>query len=325
MQPDRVCKEYIDAKILSVNVLSDGHINETFLVDTDEGRFIVQRLQPKMSAEILEHNYYLYSEAFDKNRLLYPKWMRDRRGDFFHSDADGDKWRMYPYIDGDSLKAPLTEEDLYSCGEALARIHSVLDTIPGEPKAVYPLLHDLKYYYEEYRNILNAGNDLSRNGQRDSKLINEVRDSVLEEKLESGIKDMLNLPQAPISIVHGDPKLDNILFENGKVIGLIDLDTIMMGSRLEDIADCIRSCCVSDGKLNREAADTLITGYKNAYSNAEIREDLSRLPEVFNKITFELALRYYTDAISGIKRFREKYPGYRMERAKSLIGLTWPS
>ena len=323
MRVEGICKEYIDCKVLSVNELSGGHINETFVADTDIGRFVVQRLQAKMSTEALKQNFDLYSAAFDKMGLQYPKWIRDRNGQFFHTDAQGDRWRVYPYIEGDSLRAPLAGKDLYSCGEALAGIHSALDTIsPGKPKAVYPQLHDLKYYYEEYRILLNSDNT-SRNSSKGSMLIDEARKPSLEERFESGIEDMLKRPEATGSIVHGDPKLSNILFKDGKLTGLIDLDTIMIGSRLEDIADCIRSCCVTEGRFNGEAAEELMKGYRHAYSDAGINEDLSLLPDVFNKITFELALRYYTDAISVTKRFREKYPGYRLERAESLIELSW--
>ena len=108
-----------------------------------------------------------------------------------------------------------------------------------------------------------------------------------------------------------------MLFREEKVVGFLDWDTVMEGSVSEEIADCIRSACIKDGKLDIRAAKALIEGYISASGTDEMITDL--VPGAFDKICFELALRYYTDAISENKHFKEKYPGYRLKRAKELL------
>ena len=53
----------------------------------------------------------------------------------------------------------------------------------------------------------------------------------------------------------------------------------------------------------------------------DIRNEMNNIGDVFNKICFELGLRYYTDALDKEKYFKEKYPGYSLERAKSLFSV----
>lgn len=93
-----------------------------------------------------------------------------------------------------------------------------------------------------------------------------------------------------------------------------------MRTFLSLITDCIRSSCVYSGRFDKEAAEQIIKGYESLSSKKEIEKDL---PQVFEKICFELALRYYTDSVSETKYFKEIYPGYSRERAKSLMNTLW--
>ena len=237
---EEICREFTQSKLLSVTPFGDGHINDTFRVVTDgEGTFICQRIRKAMNPAALEHNYLLCSRAFEEAGMPYPNWLRTREGKYFHTDPEGDHWRMYPMIEGGVLELPLSEDALFACGQGLARMHQVLQTLPGTPVAVYPMLHDLSHYAKRYQGIL-----------EDGAFYEEQRDGALEEELRLGLNAMLSLKVDKTRMIHGDPKLANILFQDGKVKTLIDLDTVMQGSLLEDVADCIRSCCAKDGRTD---------------------------------------------------------------------------
>ena len=302
----QICKEFIRPEVRLINSNSKGLINDTFFVGAEGKMYVVQRLNRNMNSDFLEFNYGLYSKACEENNWLYPKWIKDSEGEYFYTDSDDDKWRMYPFISCEILEKPLSKEWLFSLGQGLARMHAVFDSIDDKPKAVYPKLHDLSHYYDEYNRVLGE--------------IKEERDEELEKIIESKIAKMLDVKLDTSSIIHADTKLSNILFCNGKVVGSIDMDTIMSGSVLEDIADCIRSSCVYSGRFDKEAAEQIIKGYESLSSKKEIEKDL---PQVFEKICFELALRYYTDSVSETKYFKEIYPGYSRERAKSLMNTLW--
>ena len=309
MKTEEIIHNFIDDDVLSFEPVGEGHINDTYAVTSAVGKFICQRVKGTMDAEKLLHNFEMYSEAFRSGGMFFPDWIKNRDGKYFLTDENGDNWRMYPLIDGDILNAPLGKEELCACGEGLAKMHMILGKMKGKPEAVYPGLRNLKFFYDEYSKVLSGVG-----------LVEVRRDRELEAIIESKVADMLAVVPAEQAPVHGDPKLSNILFRNGKVIGFIDMDTVMIGSKLEDLADCIRSCCVIDGRLDTEAAQVIADGYASVTGTAIVLTELKR---AFDKICFELALRYYTDSISTVGHFKEHYPGYRLEKARAMIETTW--
>ena len=307
MNIEDIIFKYINGAILSINPLGDGHINDTFLVETGTGKYVMQRVKGSMDIESCEHNYGLYSRLFEDSGWKYPVWIKNSDGKFFYTDETGSHWRLYSFIDGEILEAPIDDKMLYSCGKGIARMHMILGNIKGSPKAVYPHLHDLRFYHDMYQKILKSGDFLAEN-----------RDLAIEEKISAKAVSMLSIEQDSSDVVHGDAKLANILFKSGEVIGFIDFDTLMPGSRLEDLADCIRSCCTKDGVLDKEKAEKIVQGYTDNIPEKMV-SGIEKLPDVYDKICFELGLRYYTDAIAKEKVFKEKYPGFRLDRARSLF------
>jgi len=304
-----VCRGYFDAELEDTRPLGGGHINETFLVRTAGGRFVCQRLQPRMDAAKLERNFLLYRDAVREEGLRFPMWLRGRDGAFLSEDENGNHWRIYPYIPGEVPEPPLTGEILRACGQAIGRLHNAFRRMPGKPEAVYPMLHDLAWYYREYTELLQGPG-----------LLREKRDPEMEARIKDGASRYLKLKLDRSSVVHGDTKLANFLFEGGSLSAVIDMDTVMEGSVLEDLADCIRSAWSIQGRADRALADALLQGY-TAVAEEPVADGLHIIPEVIDKIYFEIALRYYTDYISERKRFRENYTGYRLEKARHYMEM----
>ena len=64
-----------DVQNLNILPLGDGHINETYLIKTLSGRFVVQKVPKSLDIRKLEYNYKLYSDACREYEFLYPEWM----------------------------------------------------------------------------------------------------------------------------------------------------------------------------------------------------------------------------------------------------------
>lgn len=317
---NNICHQFINSSILSAEPIGDGHINDTYLVAASDVRYVVQRIKDTADTAKFEYNYGLYADILASNGIKFPVWLKNKAGTYFYTDGSGYNWRMYSYIDGDIICAPPKIEQLFFLGQGLKQLHILLQKINDKPKPVYPHLHDLEFYYDMYCKVIDGKN-----------LCTEYKDPAIENIISADIDKMLKIDVDKTSVVHGDTKLANILFKDNKVTGFIDFDTLMNGSLIEDVADCIRSCCIDNGRLNTDKANELVKGYLDACDASDnhnpddiIRNDIKQLPDVFNKICFELGLRYYTDAISKNKCFKEKYPGYHLERARSLFKVKWP-
>lgn len=312
MKIDDIYSKYISDTVKSINSLGGGHINDTYVIDTARGRYICQRISRGIDTVKLEYNYNLYSKACDEYDWLYPAMLKTAEGDYFVTDEDGDKWRVYRCIEGGIINPPFKKDDLYACGVGLAKMHKILSTLTEEPKANYPHLHDLKYYYDIYLKMKNSDD-----------ICEENRDIFLESVIDNKFNEMPYYKAESTAVVHGDTKLANIILNKGEVVAFIDFDTIMMGSKLEDIADCVRSASLRDRTFDKTAAEILVDGYLNTAPEEVGDEVMKNLPDAFNKICFELGLRYYMDALSKEKVFKEKYPGFRIDNAKRLLSVSW--
>lgn len=300
----------IDKNSVSIYPLGDGHINDTYRINAPSGLYVIQRISKSIDIDAIEFNYDLYSRAFKNSLLKYPVWKELGRNRYHYTDSNGYNWRLYPYIDGDIPSYPLSNESLYACGQGLAELHNIFDNISEFPHAAYPHLHDINYYYMRYLDILSdQGNDFS--------LRNPEIENLISERI-GNYTDSAYYTLDCVAIIHGDTKIANMLFDNNKVTAFLDMDTLMMGSRIEDIADCVRSCCIHDGCFDGISAKVLTEGYKSIYKKKAYDVD-NYLSYALNKICFELALRYYTDYLSGNKVFKEKYPGYHFDRTISLL------
>ena len=307
MSLEDICNRFLSDKVLVINPLSSGHINDTYIVKTKESDYVLQRIQEGMSIAHLEHNYTLYSEVLDRDNLLYPKWMKTMDGNYYYIDEEEYAWRMYPYVESDRIDAPLTKEILYAYGKGLARLHNAFQRIEGDIEPLYPHLHDLKFYHQKYTQIITS---------------DDKKSTFREPQVESQIKILSEIYISPDevsnAIIHADTKLSNILFKDGQVIGFLDFDTVMKGPVTLDIVDAIRSC-IQNGKIEKHAADSLVDGYISLCDTGRAEEVKNNLWRNFNKLWFELALRYYIDAISGENYFKDREPAYKVERAKALL------
>ena len=321
---EKIVPSFLHEHVEDVRVLDGGHINQSFCVITKEKQYVLQCLcSSRYTAEqikALEQDYLLYRNACEAAAetgvfLECPQWIRDKDGSFFRTDETGDHWRMYGFIPGDMKTVPMSENDLVACGEGLARLHSVLSLIEGIPQAVYSHMHDLVYYYEEY-----CKQDQSE----------KMRVPELDQIIEAKIDGFLKLSYSKEDVVHGDAKLGNMIFsENNsqgrsRIKAFIDLDTLMVGSRLEDIADLIRSCCKNREEDEARVTQAILKGYQAAAKELSgdimlTKEETEFMPDIVDKICFELGLRYYTDHLSGSNYFSEQQPGQNLQKAKKWL------
>ena len=133
-------------------------------------------------------------------------------------------------------------------------------------------------------------------------------------------------------VIHGDPKLDNILFDatGRRALALIDLDTVQPGLIQQDLGDCLRSCCNRSGEYpQKQGLPNFDLGLCAAILDAYGEEtrgllgpgDIEVLYDSIRLLPFELALRFLTDHLEGDRYFRVAYRGQNLEKARTQLDL----
>ena len=312
---EAVINSYLNEAVMDVSRLSGGHINGSFLV-TGQHRYVLQCLNKSLyeaHLDTLLSNYKSYRAAcirFKKDKTLpgswdYPRWFRDRDGESFHRASEGGLWRMYKYMPSDDLKKD-GNTDTYEIGKGLGRLHYILGMTSGiRAVKTTARLHDLSYFYEEYIK------------QKDSP---KERDAEIDKEIETGYDFFSSIRVPGGNIIHGDAKIGNMIVRDGKVTGFIDLDTLMEGSRFDDIADCARSCCLDgSGEIDVPALVKLLDGYEAGADVIFTKDARELAAKNMVKNRFMLGMRYYTDYLADGGYFREEYPGRNLEKARGLF------
>ena len=129
-------------------------------------------------------------------------------------------------------------------------------------------------------------------------------------------------------VIHGDPKLDNFLFdESGRAVGLVDLDTVHIGSILWELADALRSmACIREPgdhvRLNAAAYKSMVDAYR-AQGTSLTKQEWRALPVAMAGRALNLAWRYLKDVFeqSGFAWDRENYPSHREQNLSRGNGM----
>jgi Ser/Thr protein kinase RdoA (MazF antagonist) len=319
----------IPAPLTGIETLGGGLINDTFLVSAGESGWVLQRINGKVFAdpELIMANLALLSEhleALPQQDLRIPRLLPAADGRPCVRDRDGGVWRLMELIPHARVLARLdTISQAREVGRCLGRFHRLtFDLDPERLATTLSGFHCTPEYLQRLDQAVESGGDASRD--------EDVRQAIdfvasrrhLTEVLEQGKRD----GRLSLRVVHGDPKLDNILFDQTgeRALGLIDLDTVQPGLVLQDIGDCLRSCCNRGGETRAGAPQaefdtTICRGILEAYASESrgllSATEIGLIYDATRLLPFELGLRFLTDHLEGDPYFRVSAPGDNLRKA----------
>lgn len=320
-----------DNDIQTIDPFGSGNVNDTYIVTVSSGdKRILQRLNPEVFPDsvlvvrnmviVLKH---LHREHDNNNALSdgfgFVTLYQGKTGDHY-IDADGSVWRLMSMI-GNCLTCNHVsrQEEAEELGRGLGIFHRLLSTLDIDKlEDTLPGFHDTPQYLARYDSI---SNDMDLSGDDRSvfcaSVINRRRD------LAHCLEDEKKLSQG---IIHGDPKVANFLFDKdrGRVISLIDLDTVKPGLLLHDLGDALRSSCNPAGeraeKNDRVQFDHIffeawLRGYLNEAGYLLSDSDKKNIVNAVMLISFELGIRFFTDYLEGNRYFKVHEPDENLYRA----------
>ncbi len=266
--------------------LGNGLMHATYVVDAQLGRFVLQRLHPKLATPEIIADFRAVTAWLAAHAQLAPRLV----GPGVLQDDDGALWRMTTYVPGATHDKVQTPAEAEQGARALGRFHRVMADFDHDFGSQHPL-HDTVGHLDRLRA---AADDPRHAAARE----------VVAEEIDL-IVDRLSLALLPADlprrVVHGDPKISNVVFRGTRAVGLIDLDTCNRHSVLVDLGDAVRSWC-RDGsederqlfRLDRFAA--ILKGYAKC-GLALTDPEVAHLVNAGRLITLELASRFARDVL----------------------------
>jgi len=338
-----------NSKVLDINFIESGLINKTYIVEClsngEKFKYILQCLSKIFeSQELVNMNHKLVTDHIqnkekithinlDKQRWEVPALIRCNSNNNFLFPFESDCWRAMVYIDETFTCDILEGKTMASqVGIGLAKFHEKCSDLDFE-KLVNSIknFHNTNYYIYQFNNIIRGYNfnELEDNIQK--RVQNLIFDLLTHIKYIKCKLGYLNKKTINHSVIHGDPKLSNFLFDikYKYVVSLIDLDTVSSGYLITDLADCIRSICNIVGEDTDLIKDvyfdigSCVNFLKGYFSIQNINNSFcfELLPEYIYLIIVELTIRFLNDFLQSNSYFRVNYPTQNLYRAEVQFQL----
>jgi Ser/Thr protein kinase RdoA (MazF antagonist) len=312
--PESVIRRYTShLDTPEVSPLGQGSINDTFLLQTPHRTLVLQRINEKVfpTPEVLIHNLQQLNAHLSSikdtegQRWEDPVLLAAEDGALAVVDDNGSLWRALSHISNslgfEQAQSLLqAEQTAWALGHFHRRVAGINTRNMRPP---LPGFHSLSGYLEHYSLAL---------AKHPPKAIPEVQFclDIIEKRQEQALVLEHAHEEGKItqSIIHGDPKIANVLFDRNSqlAVSLIDLDTVGPGLRQHDIGDCLRSVCNThgeDGKpgmvsFNLEYCTAALKGYFKAAGQLP-HGARDHIVAGLQAICFELGLRFFTDFLQG--------------------------
>ena len=317
-----------------ISPTGNGHINDTYLVETSGPSYILQKVNTSIftNAEGLMDNIVAVTSHIQK---VFAKTGETNKKtlEFFKTKAGSFLWycgnqafRVCKFIDGHSIDCAEKPTQLYEAGRAFGNFQSMLaDFDAGTLFEVIPQFHDTA---NRYKNFENAIRSASSERLADAKA--EIEYALAQKEKTAIVVDGIASGEIPLRVTHNDTKINNILFDtNGSCIAVIDLDTVMPGSMLYDFGDAMRSggttadedeVDLSKVHFNLENFEQYVRGYLEEFPSLTPRE-IELLPFSAFLLTYECGIRFLTDYLMNDVYFKIAYPTHNLVRAKNQFAL----
>jgi len=332
-------KFQVEGKIIEVQPLGEGFINDTFIIKT-EGKspdYILQRKNKRIFSPIpamMENIQKVCMHIKKKVVAAGGDPLREAMtiipafdGKLYFLDEEEEYWAVCLFIeDTIAYESAKTPDLAYAGGKGIGKFQTLVADLKEPLTNILPGFHDMRFRFKQWDAILEK-DPLGRKKEV-TKEISWIESRRLEmltfyELIENGV--------IPTRISHNDTKINNILFDKkGEVLCVIDLDTVLNSTVLNDFGDAMRTYtntgAEDDLKLSNVSMDIQIF---NAFTKGYIEEAKSFLTEkeaeylAFSAkfITYEQVLRFLMDYIDGDNYYKIKSPNHNLVRTHAQFKL----
>lgn len=343
----------VEGDITDIRLLGPGFINDTLIVSCRKGedtiRYILQRKNHNVFPDVpgMMNNIVMVSEhikakveaeggdpmrqaltVVKRNPVTLTEQERELPYcDLFFKDTEGCFWAMCLFIEGSvTYEMADTPALAYKGGQGIGRFQAQLADFDIPLSETIKGFHNIRWRFRQWEESL----------ERDA--AGRVKDLAEEIGwIESRKEEMLSFwslvedGTIPTRVTHNDTKISNILFDkDGEVLCVIDLDTCMSSTSLNDFGDAIRSYTNTGAEDDRDLSRVSMSlemfrayaqGYLSERKDTLTPAELEWLAFSARYITFEQVLRFLMDYIDGDVYYKTNAPDHNLVRTHAQYRL----
>lgn len=336
-----VSKFAIEGTPAEIKPLGNGLINDTYIVRTKETE------APDYVLQHINHHIFTDVEGLQRNITAVTRHIRrkleasgaddlNRRVlTFIPLCDDADKtyyfdgenyWRIMVFIpEADTFNAVTPEYSRFA-GEAFGDFQSMLVDIPEELTETIPNFHNMEFRLQQLREAIEA----DAAGRLES--VKDITDNLLRRADDMCRAEQLHRQGLlPKRICHCDTKVNNMMFDRqGRVLCVIDLDTVMPSYIFSDYGDFLRTGAntaaedepdLSLVSFNMDIFRAFTEGYLSTAGKFLTDIEIENLPYAAMLFPYMQAVRFFADYLNGDTYYKIAYPEHNLVRTRNQIHL----
>lgn len=316
-------------KVKSVDTRGRGIINRSYIVDTIDGRYVLQLVDFNIFENTYDviYNLDLLGEYFKKLGLFNPNTIYNKNGKPYIL-VKGSFWSCYKLTeDEDLIKVIDNNHIIYELASILGRFHKITkDFDASNLKVTLPNYLDQYNYFLEFEKVYkNSKSDKTLYTYNEYKFIDERKDSL---KL---IKSLLDNKTLPLRTTHNNVRKSNVIFDgNLKARILIGNDALMPGSLVNDFGELGRYA-FSSQKEGEHKLDTVffdrnrvvegVKGYLEAAKEILTEEEVKYLLDGIKIKALENGIRHLTEYLKDEGDYNPYFVDYDLTVARNQFKL----
>lgn len=328
----------IEGNVTEVKPLGNGLINTTYKVVTEGAApdYVLQHVNNAIfpDVEMLMGNIvavtghirakYEAAGVDDIARKVL-SFVQAKDGKYFY--FDGEKyWRVMVFIPDTISQSAVTPESSYIVGETFGNFQAMLADIPVQLGETIKDFHNMEFRLWQLREAVKE-NKVGRLAEVQW-LVDE-----LEKRAEVMCKGEQLHREGKLAkrICHCDTKVDNILFDqDGKVLCVIDLDTVMPNFIFSDFGDFLRSAAntgkeddkdLDNVNFNMDIFKAFTEGYLKSARCFLTPLEIENLPYAAALFPYMQTVRFLADYINGDTYYKTQYAEHNLVRSKAQFKL----
>lgn len=329
----------IQGTVDTVQPLGSGLINDTYKVTTREADapdYVLQHINNAIfqDVDMLQANIEAVTSHIRQKLTEKGETDIDRKVLTFLPTEEGktywfdgeNYWRMMVFIANAKTYETVNPEYSYYAGSAFGSFQAMLADIPVQLGETIPDFHNMEFRLQQLRDAVK---------QNAAGRVEEVKYYVdeIEKRAEEMCKGerLYREGKLPKRVCHCDTKVNNMMFdEDGKVLCVIDLDTVMPNFIFSDYGDFLRTGANTgdeDDKdldrvgFNMEIFKAFTQGYLESARSFLTPLEIENLPYAAALFPYMQCARFLTDYINGDTYYKIKYPEHNLVRTKAQFKL----
>lgn len=325
--------------VSDIKPLGCGLINDSYIVTTGSEAtpdYVLQRINHSIFQDIdmLQQNIHAVTrhirhkleEAGEKDidrKVL--TFIDAQNGKQYYFDGDN-YWRIMTYIPRSQTYQTVNAQYSYYAGVAFGEFQAMLADIPSTLGETIPDFHNMELRLRQLREAV-AKDAVGR--------VEQVSD--LLEQIELRATEMCRGEELyrqgilPKRVCHCDTKVNNMLFdEQGNVLCVIDLDTVMPSFVFSDYGDFLRTGAntgaeddpdLDNVNFNMEIFESFTKGYLESTKSFLTQVEIENLPYAAALFPYMQCVRFLADYINGDTYYKIKSADHNLVRARAQFKL----